>query len=231
MPLYPAIPRYTGAASDLAFVAKVAGETYDSIQVAADGTIKLGDGTAAPVASFDEFSTDRITNAIEPLPRKLIVSNGVAAVSGRQFFNYFTPQITLSVDRVKCGIGGTLGVSLTLVKWGVWEVDGSGNLTQVLVTADVDTSFMSPATTFSLVTTSFTGTATLNRGTRYCHGPLVVGTTPPSFYGNSLIPTFFSTLAPNTSKATDGNADSPASVAVGSLGNSGFLFYAVLDHS
>jgi hypothetical protein len=145
--------------------------------------------------------------------------NATNSTSGRVFLSYVTPPITLTVSNIVL-LTSSGGSGLTLSRVGIYTVDGSGNLTLAVSSADVHASaFGSGGTAYTVALAS---SYQMVRGTRYALAVINVGTTPPTFFcENSAV---IYSLSPRMSGAVSGQTDLPASIAVASIVNEG-MFY------
>lgn len=158
-----------------------------------------------------------------------ISSNGCATTSGTVRLLFFTAQRTESIGSVMISAGSTAaGATVSLCKYGIYTVDGSGNLTLAHSTAS-DTSLM--GSTNTEYAKALTSTWSKVRGTRYAVGFLIVTSgTAPTLNGQSVA----ALSAINGSKsyrqrrtgALTSQTDLPASISAGSLTGSSSAFYA-----
>jgi hypothetical protein len=186
-------------------------------------TISLG--LPALKTSLDGYYT--VTNTLEDnlgygnttvdvTPRH---SNGNALITaGTAYFTYFTPLTTTTVGNISVSSAGTISTGATLIRFGLYTVnEGSGAIALVARTAS-DTTIFSAINTLYTRAFSTTGgypaTYTLQQGTRYALGIIVVGGSPGNAYlaGSGLIPVSMVSLTPIIRSFTSAQSDLPTSV-------------------
>lgn len=155
-----------------------------------------------------------LENAEETMSRTAMSGN-FNVTTGTLQLSYFTPRVSRTVgtlELITAGAGAS--PTPTLVRFGLYSVDGSGNLT--LVGSSVsDTTLLTAAST--VYAKALSASVSLTKGARYAVGVLQVGaTTPAKVYGvitvgavNGRAPALAHSLAAQT--------DLPASIAVGTL--------------
>lgn len=133
--------------------------------------------------------------------------------SGTLRLGYFTStknEVKSSI-KVYCQTGGG---APTLTKFGLYSVDGSGNLTLIGSTASDTTLLRTNATTYTKALQAAVSTVA---GTRYAVAILVVtGSSVPSVSGKQGHANQFN-AEPRLSASLNSQTDLPASIAVGSL--------------
>ncbi len=168
-----------------------------------------------PVDAIDTAWADALTSGESTMPRIVVSQNAVAGGNGNMRFTYFTARKSETITQVRWPCGGTAQVGATLCRIGVWEVDGSGNLTLVASTANDTNLWLAGSTSY---TKSFSSSFAKVRGTRYATAALVVGTsTAPTFYGQTAMLAGENGIAPVVASLLGGQTDLPSSVLVGSL--------------
>jgi len=186
-------------------------------------TISLG--LPALKTSLDGYYT--VTNTLEDnlgygnttvdvTPRH---SNGNALITaGTAYFTYFTPLTTTTVGNISVSSAGTISTGATLIRFGLYTVnEGSGAVTLVARTASDVTIFSAINTLYTRafsVTGGYPSTYTLQQGTRYALGIIVVGGTPGNAYlaGSGLIPVSMVSLTPIIRSFISAQSDLPTSV-------------------
>lgn len=109
-----------------------------------------------------------------------------AVASGQALFAYFTAPRTFNCDRITMLSRATVSSGLTLCKFGLFTIDGTGALTCVARTASDTTIFNTANTPYERVfdtTGGFPATYQVVAGVKYALGVLQVGTTPGNQVG------------------------------------------------
>lgn len=96
--------------------------------------------------------------------------------SGTIFFTYFTARKTEPITKIRTGVYGTAGATLTRARVGVWSVSAAGLLTPIASSTN-DTAMWTG--TFQSYAKSLSATWNKTAGTRYAVGLLAVGSTMP----------------------------------------------------
>jgi hypothetical protein len=127
---------------------------------------------ASPAAGFDVFPLHHATSA-----------TARTLTSGSLFATYFTsPSSRTVTSGVTVASGTAAGATPTLVRFGLYAVDGSGNLTSLLAATVNDTALLAGANT--VYTKAWASSYTLDRATRYAVAALVVtAQTAPTLCG------------------------------------------------
>jgi hypothetical protein len=121
------------------------------------------------------------TNGQMTLPR-LLSDSSVTPTSGRLNLVYFVADKSFTATKVRATSRGTTCSALTRCRFGVWEIDGSGNGTLVASTPDDTTLF---AATFTIYTKNFSASLNIVGGQTYAAGWLITGTIGV-FYGSAV---------------------------------------------
>lgn len=136
--------------------------------------------------------------------------------SGTVYFSMFTPMWTATISSISVVSGTTQATGATLVRFGLYTVVND-TATLVAQTASDTTIFSSTNTLYNRVFSTVGGlpaTYTLQAGTRYAIGIIVVATTPGNVYtAFGPNPSAISTLSPRITGAVALQSDLPASVA------------------
>ena len=158
----------------------------------------------------------------------LVHSNGVATSGGTLRFVYFVAQRTETINNLTVYSGSTAaGATPTLVRYGVYTVDGSGNLTLAHSIANDTAIFASTNTGY---TRALTSSWSKVKGTRYAIGVLVVtAAAAPTLTGQSVA-ALANIMGGSANKlrrtsALTSQTDLPASVTSGSLTGSSAHYY------
>lgn len=165
----------------------------------------------------------------EIVPRRnLMNSAAVSHTSGTLALSYFTADKTETINNVTLYTGTTAaGATPTLVRVGIYSLDGSGNGTLVASTPN-DTTLLAAAST--AYTKALSAPFSKVAGTRYAIGLLVVsGATMPSFQGPLAVSsapsqTVFG-LPPRLCGRLTGQTDLPASFT-----EAGLTAYSLRSH-
>jgi hypothetical protein len=135
--------------------------------------------------------------------------------SGSTYFTFFTPRTTTSVSSITIASASTQTTGQSLVRFGLYTVDGSGNATLVARTASDTTIFSAVNTVYTRsfnTTGSYPASYTLTAGTRYAIGVVIVAATVGTVYtAFNSIPAALSTLAPRMTGLVAATADLPTS--------------------
>lgn len=149
------------------------------------------------------------------------VSNAGCATSNQVLrLVFFEAQRTETINNLTVLTGSTAaGATPTLVRLGVWSVNGSDDLTALLASTANDTSLL--AGTNTTYTKALSSSWSKVAGTRYALGLLVVtGATAPQMTGQSVAATglFTGGVAglPRVTAALTGQTDLPSTASVGS---------------
>lgn len=136
--------------------------------------------------------------------------------SGTVYFSMFTPMWTSTVSSISVVSGTTQATGATLIRFGLYTVVND-TATLVAQTASDTTIFSSTNTLYNRVFSTvggFPATYTLQAGTRYAIGVIVVATTPGNVYtAFGPNPAAISTLSPRITGAVALQSDLPTSVS------------------
>lgn len=174
-------------------------------------------------ASGSVIDANVLTSGEEVIPRAW-ANAGPGFASGSLRLSYFTARKTEAITQLRAETFSTAAATVTLARMGIYTVAENGDLTLAAATANDTTLF---GATFTKYTRSVTATLNKVAGQRYAFGVLVVATTPPLIMGTS-VPAALSADAPRIAGQLTGQTDLPASIAAGSVGNSGLLHCGVL---
>ena len=170
-------------------------DTYanlDNTTVATDDELVIWDTSATavknlPVSALDaRFARSYFqdpnspTNGVTLSPRSAGGDASVGMTSQRMELTYFTADKSFTASKVRAAARGTAAATVTLIRFGLYTVDGSGNGTLVASTPN-DTALF--AATFTTYTKNLSATYDIVAGQRYAAGWLVVATTMPAVYG------------------------------------------------
>jgi hypothetical protein len=181
------------------------------------GVAIYGPTPAQALAAGDDYGNN-IAGA-ETFGRGEIISSTVTTGTQVLRLAFFTPQAsTVPVGFAVVESGGTAAAATpTLVRIGVWTVNAAGDLTALVASTANDTALLAAANTEypkALQTPyAFIG------GQRYAAGILVVtAAAAPTLNGKFTSTAAGRTRPPRVTATISGQADLPATVAVGSLG-------------
>lgn len=149
------------------------------------------------------------------------ISNAGCATSNQVLrLVFFEAERTETIDNLTVLTGGTAaGATPTLIRMGVWSVNGSNDLTALLASTASDTSLL--ASTNTHYTKALSSSWAKVAGTRYALGILVVtGATAPQLTGQSISAAALvaGTLTglPRVTAALTGQTDLPSSASAAS---------------
>ena len=135
--------------------------------------------------------------------------------SGSTYFTFFTPRTTTSVSSITIASASTQTTGQSLVRFGLYTVDGSGNATLVARTASDTTIFSAVNTVYTRsfnTTGGYPASYTLTAGARYAIGVVIVAATVGTVYtAFNSIPAALSTLSPRMTGLVAATADLPTS--------------------
>jgi hypothetical protein len=180
------IRQVAGAVSDSSFVRGVFNGT-----MAVDTTnnkLYVKSGGSWISTKLATWQTTDVLNTLlatgqENIPRWAATSaNSITMATGVVRFAYFTARQTQTITKLRFSSANTAAAATpTLVKFGLYSVDVSGNLTQIGVTAS-DTSIFSVAQTDYSI--SLSASASVTEGSQYAIAAIVVtGATAPTIAG------------------------------------------------
>lgn len=150
----------------------------------------------------------------ETMPRVVASAAGNMA-SGEVHLSFFTPAEDKTISNLTMVTSTTAAAGATLIRMGLYTVDGSGNVTLVARTASDTTLFNATNTPFTRAfstTGGYPATYALVAGTRYAVGFIVVATTRPALYHSSTQNLTITALAPRMSAVLASQADLPAAI-------------------
>lgn len=197
------------------------------------GVIKYGDGSTAwlslvaPGAPDSDTHADTLASGEDTFNRRSAVT-GFGLTSGALYLSYFTAQRTEQVGSAEYTVAATAaGATPTLVRYGLYSIDGAGAGTLVASTPN-DTALL--AATFTAYAKAFSAPATKTRGQRYALALLVVSAaampamlaTP--FLAVATVIRAMNHRAPAIADEITGQSDLPASFSLPSTGAVGHLY-------
>ena len=152
--------------------------------MASSGTNRAA--TLSNVAASEAFSSRyanamSFTNGQMTTPR-LSLDSSITPTSGRLNLAYFVADKSFAAAKVRSVSRGTACSALTRCRYGVWQIDGSGNGTLVASTPDDTTLFTA---TFTTYTKNFSTPVNIIQGQTYAAGWLITGTIGV-FYSSQL---------------------------------------------
>ncbi len=176
------------------------------------------DGTVDASKFVEERYGVPITVGEATANRRFIGSPG-SGTSGDLNLTYFTAVKTETITKLAMYTGGVVGVTITLVRFGVYSVAANGDLA-LLASTPNDTTLFTTANTRYVKTLSSPWSKVAN--TRYAVGFLFVGTTVPSVYAmtdanaTASVDTIWG-LDPRLSGRRVGQSDLPASITAANV--------------
>jgi hypothetical protein len=156
-------------------------------------------------------STNQGSTTVDVFPR---IGNFTGTPSSETtYFTFFTPRITTTVTSISVASASTQTTGQSLVRFGLYTIDGSGNATLVARTASDSTIFSALNTVYTRAfntTGGYPADYTLTAGTRYAIGVVVVASTVGTVYtAFNAIPAPLSTLAPRVTGLVASTSDLP----------------------
>jgi hypothetical protein len=211
----------TGPASTVAGPTGPTGSTGPKGLVAATSPILYDAGTSTVSFDTDAYessiagSTNQSNTVIDVFPR---IGNFTGTPSSATtYFTFFTPRITHAITSISVVSASTQTTGQSLVRFGLYTVDGSGNATLVARTAS-DTTIFSAVNTVYTRTFNTTGgypsSYTCVAGTRYAIGVVIVAATTGTVYtAFNSIPSALSTLSPRMTGLVASTNDLPTTAS------------------
>ena len=150
----------------------------------------------------------------ETMPRISAAAAGNTA-SGEVHLSFFTPAENVTISNISMVTSGTAAATVTLIRMGLYTVDGSGNVALVAQTASDTTLFNAINTTFTRAfstTGGYPATYNLVAGTRYAVGFIVVATTRPTLYHGSTQNLAITSLEPRIAAVLASQSDLPTAI-------------------
>lgn len=197
--------------------------TQLDVQYFANPISVAGTVTATNIPSTDIYNGNAIAAGEEVLPR-LSTIGAQDLASGTLHLTYFTARKTETINTVRMLSDATAAVGATLIRMGIYSVDGGGNLTLVASTAN-DVTLFDDA--YSPYPKALSASFAKVKGTRYAFGVLFVGATPPKVTGLTVSGAD-SSLPPRLCGIVAGQADLPANVTAGTVAEDYRLFQATM---
>jgi hypothetical protein len=196
----------TGATGPQGVIAGTSPVVYDA------GTSTVSFDTDAYETSLIG-STNQSSTVVDVAPR---VGNFTGTPSSATtYFTFFTPRTTTAVTSISVASASTQTTGQSLVRFGLYTIDGSGNATLVARTASDSTIFSALNTVYTRTfntTGGYPSTYTLVAGTRYALGVVIVAATVGTVYtAFDNIPAPLSTLAPRITGLVAATNDLPTS--------------------
>ena len=161
-----------------------------------------------------------------------ILSGNYATTSGFAYLSFFTPLQDRVVSNISIASGGVVGSGLSLVRFGIYEFDGT--------TATLVARTNNDSSRFTVANTVYTGALdstggfptsyTLTAGSRYAVGFVIVGSTLPQILGHSNASTsgaVVSSLTPRIAGGIASQSDLPTTRT--SFSNASVRFWSRLS--
>jgi len=192
------------------------------------GTLtEIPDGDNLPPALLRD--PDALATGEATFPVTMAASNALTTVSQSLRLSFFTARKTETTTQVRVYSGGTAaGATPTLVRFGLYTVDGSDNGTLVASIANDTTIFAAANTAY---TRSWSSSYAKVAGQRYALAILVVtAATAPTLPGLSVGTGVINetALVPRIIGTLTGQTDLPSSFTAASLVASGQRYYAAV---
>ncbi len=150
-------------------------------------------------------------------PAQCIAAGGGSLSTGNFRLVYFTAAKTESITKISTWAATAAAATPTLCRIGIYTIDGSGNLTLVASTTNDTAMWSSNGVEYEkTLDVGFSKVA----GTRYAVGSLcVTAASAPALAGMQSSNPLINAIAPRLAGTVGSQTDLPASVAVGSIGN------------
>jgi hypothetical protein len=211
----------TGPPSTVAGPTGPTGSTGPKGLVAATSPVLYDSGTSTVSFDTDAYesllvgSTNQSSTTIDVFPR---IGNFTGNPSSETtYFTFFTPRITQSVTSISVVSASTQTTGQSLVRFGLYTVDGSGVATLVARTASDSTIFSAVNTVYTRTfntTGGYPSSYTLVAGTRYAIGVVIVAATTGTVYtAFNSIPSALSTLSPRMTGLVAATSDLPTTAS------------------
>jgi hypothetical protein len=205
------------------------GQLASQVTIADSGNLYTAGNveTALQEAALAMYFRAQAMAGAESLPRLLALASSITTSNGALRLTYFTAASSFTATKLQFQSGTTAaGATPTLIRFGLYSVATSGDLTLVASTAN-DTSLCAAATT--LYTRALTSSYSVVAGQRYAFGMLITtAAAAPTMLGGSIGGTI-GALAPRLNGAVTGLTDLPATVAAASVGATGQLMWMAIN--
>ena len=201
----------TGATSaEVMFGTRVTGDAQNRLEITADGSIKQGDGTVAPVLPIDDQQW-AVDDAVGTLLRHEADGDATLGASGRTQFTHFRANRNISARNIEIVTTGTAaGATPTLVKVGLYSVGMNGDLTLLSQSANQTLLFAATNLRYRI---PLTASVPIVRGTMYALAVLVVsGATLPTLSGQTVNGIEAGFVSPVMTTRQDGQTDLAATL-------------------
>lgn len=171
------------------------------------------DAADAATKNYVDVVGDALTYGEEVPPRVVVTSDSMQPDSGTLTLGYFTARKPFVLTKVRACCGSDAAVGATLIRFGLYTIDGSGAATLVASTPNDAALFGS---SYTVYTKNLSAPYTAVVGQRYALGLLVVAGTAPKVFG-SVVGFYTVDEAPRTWGFYTGRADLPSSFAASDL--------------
>lgn len=167
-------------------------------------------------AVLDAYSDLRLDGGQETIPRYAAASTTINMTSGALRLSYFVARRTGTCTAIRVPSGATAaGATPTLIRFVLYSVDVSGNLTQMSATTSDTTVF---AAAFTSYTRTLAAAQMLVAGQLYAIGVLVVTSAAvPQVTGGNFASGAENLASPSVCAVLTGQTDIPASITAASL--------------
>lgn len=176
-------------------------------------------------AALSAYNDTRLDASQETMPRYAAGTATIGMVSGVLRLAYFVAHRNATVTAIRVPSGSTAaGATPTLVRFGLYSVDSSGNLTLMSGTTNDTTVF---ASTLTAYTKTLGASQSVLAGQQYAIGVIVVtSATAPTVTGGNVTCGSENMLTPYVSANLTGQTDLPSSITFASLANTASVIYA-----
>lgn len=187
-----------------------------------------------PGGSAGNYGADETAVALAPLhllevgqetiPRGQAIDKTVPLTSQIRLA-YFTARKSETITSIRVVCATAAGATPTLVRFGLYSVDASGNLALIGSTPNDTTLLAAPNTAY---TKALSTPAAITKGSRYAIGLIVTtGATPPLLFGSVPVVASETAAAPRTAGFVGSQANLYTPISAAGVTNSTYIPYAV----
>ena len=146
-------------------------------------------------------------------------NNSATLTSGNVYFSMFTPLWSTTINSISVASASALTTGTSLIRFGLYTFNESTGAAVLVARTAATTSIFTSANTLATLSLNTTGgfpsTYTLQAGTRYALGVIIVASNPGSvFTSYNSMPAVLSSLSPKLTGVVGGQTDLPTSTTV-----------------
>ena len=184
--------------------------------------------STATASSFTVLAANDLTVGEANMRRKDMTINSCSLSSQNLRLTFFTATKTETITQIRVAMGGTAaGATPTLIRFGIYTLDGSGNGTLAYSTAN-DTTLLA-STSSGNYTKALSASFPKVSGTRYAIGLLCVTSyTAPTLCGHNVINGAEYLVAPTIAAGLGSQSDLPGNFTAAGLATAGYAPYVAL---